>query len=668
MLLALLLAACTRPAEKPVDTHVTPNAPVILISIDTLRADHLPAYGYKGIATPALDGFRRDAILYRNAYAHCPMTLPSHVSMLTGLLPPEHGVRDNAGFRFDGTKHATLPELLKQRGYATGAAVSSFVLRGETGLGPLFEAYDDAIDPPPGAAFREYARDGNVTEQLAEQWLAQHAAKPFFYFFHIYEPHVPYDSGSYDGDIVAADAIVGKLLAFLKAKQLYDGALIVITSDHGEGLGDHGEEQHSILVYREAIHVPLLVKLPKNAQANTTNDASAALADIFPTVLEVTGADAPPRANAVSLLALPPSRAIYAESLYPLYHFGWSELRTVVDERWQFIEAPRPELYDVIADPREKRDVATTERRTVAAMRQQLAKHADAAPPVGDIDPEDAAKLAALGYVGSAKTPAGGPRPNPNTEIAQLEALRRGIDLTARRRYDEAVNVFRTLIAGAPEMVEAWSRMGEALAAAGQLDEAANAYREANARSQVASSELALDLADVYLRQRKAAEAEAIARASLAAAPRRARALLARTALARRDVRTAVQEAQALVVVDPRPSDFVLLAEMQLASGDAGAALATLGQVKSPVYRLEFVRADALARSGNIEGAVAAYRREIEQFPRNIRAYANLAVLQFVSGDRRAYEETLRAMIAANPTAEARELARTTREMLAAGN
>src|SRR4051812_11069454 len=188
LLFIVALASCRRAEQVRFE-----NAPVVLISIDTLRADHLPAYGYRSVETPHLDAFRRDAVLFRNAYSHCPMTLPSHVSMLTGLLPTEHGVRDNAGFHFDGAQYPSLPRLLHDRGYATGAAVSSFVLRGETGLGPLFDAYDDATNARPGAAFRDYQRAGDITETVAEKWIDAHGSVPFFYFFHVYEPHVPYD-------------------------------------------------------------------------------------------------------------------------------------------------------------------------------------------------------------------------------------------------------------------------------------------------------------------------------------------------------------------------------------------------------------------------------------------------------------------------------------------
>src|SRR6266550_3042556 len=271
--LALVAFAVSACRHEPAALEF-PNAPVVLISVDTLRADHLRAYGYSGVATPNIDALRKDGTLFRNAYATVPMTLPSHATMLTGLLPPEHGVRDNVGFRFDAKGHPTIASILRGTGYATGAFISSYILRGGTGLADAFEFYEDSIEARPGARFADYQRPGNVTAALAERWVDQQSRyeKPFFLFFHIYEPHVPYDppepfrsryaSSPYDGEVATADAIVGGLLEHLKKSGVYDRAIILFVSDHGEGLGDHGEKQHSILVYRELIHVPMIIKLP----------------------------------------------------------------------------------------------------------------------------------------------------------------------------------------------------------------------------------------------------------------------------------------------------------------------------------------------------------------------------------------------------------------------
>jgi len=666
----VVFAACRRGEQVRFD-----NAPVVLISIDTLRADHLPAYGYRAVDTPHLDAFRRDAILFRNAYSHCPMTLPSHVSMLTGLLPTEHGVRDNAGFHFDGTQHASLPRLLHDRGYATGAAVSSFVLRGETGLGTLFDSYDDATNARAGAAFRDYQRPGNITEAVAEKWIDAHGSAPFFYFFHIYEPHVPYEppepfrsryASAYDGEIATADAIVGKLLDHLKAKGIYDRAIIILCSDHGEGLNDHGEDQHSILIYREAIHVPLMLKLPASKRANTAIDAPAQLADIFGTVLQLTGIET----KQSSLLALPASRKIYSESLYPRYHFGWSELRSLIDERFHMIESSsRAELYDVQRDPSEHADLAASERRVVSADREELAKFGNAIPQPAAVDPETAANLQALGYLAGARKASSGPLADPNQAIATLAPMRKAIELAAANRTDEAVSLFRSILAQSPGMIEVWTQLADTLAAAGRTEEAIGAYREAIARSQVASPDLILPLGSLYLQAGKLDDAQRAGELTVASNPRRAKTLLAGVALARRDFDTAARYAHD---VADDPAGMLLLADVANARGDYAGALRIADDAQrmaaerelSALYRLDFVRGDALARLGRIDESRAAYQRELAAFPTDLRAYTNLAVLQFIGGDRRGADATLRAMVSANPTPGARALAARTRETL----
>ncbi|MCU1349839.1 MAG: hypothetical protein JWO56_2869, partial [Acidobacteria bacterium] len=676
--LILLLLAC-RPQEPR--APVFPHAPVILISIDTLRSDHLPAYGYGGVATPHLDRLRSDSILYRRAYSHCPMTLPSHLSMLTGLLPPEHGVRDNVGFSFDAAKHETLPGLLRANGYAAGAAVSSYVLRRDTGIGTTFDFYDDALDVHPGARFADYQRSGFATEPIAERWIAGHAASPFFFFLHLYEPHVPYDppepfrssyANRYDGEIATADALVGRLLDRLRALGLYDKALIIVTSDHGEGLGDHGEAQHSILIDREAIQVPLFVKLPGNQWAGRTVEAPAQLIDLFPTVTSLVGITPRQPHRGVSLISLIGSkerwRGIYAESQYARLHFGWSALRSLVDGRLQLIEsAAKNELYDLAADPAERHDVAAERRRDVAAMRDALARYPSADALPANVDPQEAAKLAALGYVGSVRN-----RPesaaDPRARIAIVEELR----LALERPPQEAAPAVRKLAEAHPEMVEVWIQLGDLLASQGRFAEAVEAYRAAMQHSSVLSLEALLGLGEASLQQKDVANATKAAELALATAPRDAHLLLARIALATNDLAAAEQQATAAAGNEPQASDLVLLADIAARRGTFAHALDLLAQAErrasagglAKVYRLESIRADVLARSGKPAEAIAACERELTAFPNDLHAYTNLAVLYFVSGDRASMERTLARMTAANPTSAAEQLAAKTRAAL----
>ena len=674
-LLIVAMIGCAR--EHP---QATP--PIILISVDTLRADRLPAYGYTKIQTPHIDALRRDGILFENAYSHCPMTLPSHVSMLTGLLPTEHEVRNNLGYSFDAARHRTLPQLLKERGYATGAAVSSYVLRADTGIGAAFDFYDDAIPVATAGAASQHQRPGRTTLDVARRWIDGRRDQPFFFLFHIYEPHAPYTPpepyrsqypDAYDGEVAHADAIVGELLAHLRATGIYDRAMIILTSDHGEGLYDHGEDQHGILLYREVLQVPLLVKLPQNARAGETVKAPAALIDLFPTIANAAGAQAPPLPRAVDLLAntAPPSRRIYSETFYPRIHLGWSELRSLIDARHHYIQAPRSELYDVVADPRETRDIASEERRVAAAMRKELEAYPAALQDLQKIDPEDAAKLAALGYLGNASTARDEALPNPKDMLPYLDRIKAGFRLADERKLGEAIDTFRALLRENPRLFDVQDKLGELLAETGQYEEAIAVYRDAMSRSQRFSPEMALSLGDAYLRAGQPAEAARYADLAMKSLPAPAHMLLARTALARRDYATADREARLAIEAGNRqPSAMLVAAEVMRARGDLAGALAALDAAEArakelgvpKLYRLDFLRGDILARMDRPEDAAAAYRREIASFPTHTQAYANLAIVYFVQGNRAEVERTLAAMVEANPHPGARALAARTRK------
>src|SRR5262245_58274446 len=362
------------------------GAPIVLISVDTLRADHLPAYGYREIATPGLDALRKDSVLFENAYSHVPLTLPSHTTIFTGLLPPQNGVRDNLGYAL-GPEPMTLAAWLKTRGYATGGAVSSIVLSHATGVSRGLDFYADGIEPTKAnQTISRVQRGGAETAALLTEWIHAREKAPFFAFLHLFEPHTPYEPPEpyksryllpYDGEIARADEIVGAFLDDLKKQGLYEKALVVFLSDHGEGLNDHGEDEHGVLLNREAIHVPLMVKLPGGRRAGETVSAPVALVDVFPTVVEAVGATAPAGLEGKSLLSSPSAsasaRRVYSETLYPRLHLGWSDLASLIDDRNHYIESPRPELYDIVADPGEKNDLSAGLPPAFRSMRIELA-------------------------------------------------------------------------------------------------------------------------------------------------------------------------------------------------------------------------------------------------------------------------------------------------------
>ncbi|HEX7192896.1 MAG TPA: sulfatase, partial [Thermoanaerobaculia bacterium] len=478
LILALLAFACARH-----ESRTFAHAPVILISIDTLRADHLPAYGYKNVDTPAIDAFRRDAILFENAYSHVPMTLPSHVALLTGLLPPGNGVRNNLGYTLDTRAHPAVSNLLAQGGYATGAAVSAYVLRGPTGLAGGFQTYDDVIPARAGVAVGDLSLPGNQTIAIAQQWISAHRSQPFFYFVHLFEPHTPYEpiepfksrySSAYDGEIATADAYVGAFLEWLRQQKIYDDALIVLLSDHGEGLGDHGEQEHGVLLYRETLHVPLLIKLPHAQNAGASVREPVQLIDVAPTILSAVGSAVPKSMTGASLLgAIPSSRSIYSETFLPRIHLGWSELRSLVNDRFHYIDAPRPELYDVVSDPGEKTSIVDQQRRAFTQLRAAMEPYRTAAAAPSNVDPEEAARLAALGYIGSVrKQNPTGPLPNPVDHIGELERMKDATRLEQSNGVAGALKVYQSLTTTNPRFTDAWLREAAAYEALGDLPKA----------------------------------------------------------------------------------------------------------------------------------------------------------------------------------------------------
>jgi arylsulfatase A-like enzyme/Tfp pilus assembly protein PilF len=508
------VVSCSK--REPAGVATSPGAPVILISIDTLRSDRLPVYGYKGVETPAIDALAADAITFERAYCHTPLTLPSHVSILSGQLPDSHQVRDNLGYRVPGDIDTYLPLALRDQGYATGAAVSSFVLRRDTGIDLGFDFYDDDIAFRESVAGGALSRRGDETLAAALDWLRSVATEPFFLFFHLYEPHTPWEapetfasrfSTPYDAEVAAADAVVGKLIAELERLDVYDQAIVILLSDHGEGLGDHGEQEHGILLYREVLQVPLLLKLPQQQLAGTRVSHDAQLVDIYPTIARLLELSLPAEIPGRTLLELvnadEPERVVYSESFYPRLHLGWSELVSLVQGRFHYIHGPDPELYDLVDDPGETRNILREQRQIYGALRQQLEDYDRELLAPGSVDEETRSQLEALGYLASAPREVDGPLPDPKIQLPTL------VDLDAARQYQDegdyagAEAACRRAVAANPQMLDAWELLGSALEQQGKFEESLDAYRRAidiggpRAEIVLAAARVQLDLGQV---------------------------------------------------------------------------------------------------------------------------------------------------------------------------
>jgi arylsulfatase A-like enzyme/Flp pilus assembly protein TadD len=633
VLLALLVMACHFMACRGRESA---PPPVILISIDTLRSDHLPAYGYRGVATPNIDAFRADAVLFERAYSHSPLTLPSHATILTGALPSEHGVRDNVGFRMKTIER--LPSQLKKRGYTTAAAVSAYVLRAATGISEGFDTYDDEIDRGThDQSLGGVQRPGAKTIGIAQQWIAAQAdTAPFFYFLHLYEPHAPYDApepfrsryaSAYDAEIAQSDALLGGFFAFLRERGLYDRALIVVLSDHGEGLGDHGEDEHGIFLYREALQVPLLVKLPARARAGERVAKPVGLQDVTPMILRAL--DDPRTIGDVK------PRPIYSETWYPRFHFGWSDLHSLIDGEEHFIDAPRDELYDLRTDPAEKQNLVADRRRRVAALRTAIAPLVRVAEAPSNVDPEEAQKLAALGYIGSGTMTRSGPLPDPKDRTGTFRELREAFRLQRDGRDAEALAKFDRILEQDPDMIDAWDVRSKLLFRMGRTAESIASAKEALRRSP-SSTHLAIDLANALLIAGELEDAQRHAELALKTDPSRAHEILARIALMRGDVTRAESEARQAVSA-PGETNAALYtlarieqkksrpAEALRIADDLLARLARTGG--RPLRGLHALRGDALARTGNAPEAERAFRNELRLFPGDPEAYRGLIVL-----------------------------------------
>ena len=666
------------------------DAPVIIISIDTLRADHLPAYGYRAVETPSIDRFASEAILYRHTYSHSPMTLPSHLSMLSGLLPAEHKVRNNIGYRFDASASPYLPCILRDHGYTTGAAVSSYVMRAQSGIDACFDTYEDSIDPRSDMQATEFQRSGDATLALAEPWIRENAHGRFFFLFHIYEPHVPYTppepfrsrfASPYDGEIAAADAVVGRFLTLLRSVEVFDRSIIVLTSDHGEGLGDHGEEQHSILLYREAIEVPLLIKLPRSVRGGTTEHSLARRIGLPPTVLGLLGIEPSPPLPGRSLIAADArdhpqdDRLVFSETMYPRIHLGWNDLSSLVSDRHHYIHGPKPELYDLLEDPAERRDLIDVKPEVAARMVRAIRPLQVPLAPLDDVDPEAAARLEALGYVGRPQSNLSADLPNPRDRIGLLAEIRRGLLLGRNRKYDEGIAVLRDVVQNHPDMTEAWYQLAGMLSAAGRFEESAAAYNEFLIRAPILSGDILVEAGFIELRLGRTDEAEALAQQAMHDTPAKAHELLARVALARGRLAEAEAEARSAVDPDqPLPSSLLVLAEVIQRRGNLQQALETLDRAErrarqlggEPVYSLEHLRGDTLARMNRPEEAIRSFRREIELFPHNTQSYAALAVIHLIRREPAEVDRVLEEMVRANPHRHAYLLAAQTLEAVGA--
>ncbi len=488
LLAAAALAGCA-PSEPP------PN--ILLVTLDTTRADHLGCYGYDKAETPALDALAAAGVRFERAYSQAPLTLASHASLLTGTYPATTGLRINADATLSTGVH-TLAEQLKPAGYRTGAFVSSFVLDATFGLDRGFDTYDDGMWRGRVSRHFELERPANLVTDAALKWLAEPSAKPFFAWVHLFSAHAPYappepfrtrHANPYDGEIAFADSQLKRLVDWIESKKLRERTIVIVAADHGESFLDHGEPEHGLFVYDTTVHVPLVVSWSGRLPASVAS-GDVQLLDIYPTILELIGRPADAQASGASFAAALrgealPERIVYGEGTYSERGYGWAPLRYVVRGPLKFIEAPKPELYDHDADPGELDNRVDRQPEDVAALRAKLleieARIRPAEPGSTSLDPEVAEKLRSLGYVGmsggkTSNVPVAATPRDPKDMLDVYRGHGEAFGLLGSRQYEAAAKLLESLIAKSPESLVLHEDLGMAYMSLNRLDEALRAF------------------------------------------------------------------------------------------------------------------------------------------------------------------------------------------------
>jgi len=462
---------------------------VVVITLDTTRADYIGAYGSKDVETPAIDRLGHDGVLFEQVSTAAPLTLPAHASIFTGRFPPEHGVRDNGGF-FLAPEQTTLAEILKGRGFATGGFIAAYVLDHKWGISQGFDTYFDDFDlsKSRGLSLGEIQRPANEVVDKALPWLEGVKDSRFFAWLHFYDPHTPYDPPEpyktkyaghpYRGEIAFVDSQVARVVEFLESRGLLDRTVIAVVGDHGESLGDHGEQGHGFFIYEPTARVPFVIRAPFALTRSRRVADPVRVVDLVPTVLDLLALPAATSISGKSLVPLMTGASAelglesYSEAMYSLHHYGWSDLRAMRSGRFKVIDAPRPELYDLDTDPGERTDIYQ-QRRTVgdqmvARLRamEQAFEQAPTAQPASDVDPEVRARLAALGYIGTFVASANSPRTaraDPKDKIPLFNLLGEARDLApGKDSFSKVTPLLRKVLAADPEVIDAWFSLGNA--------------------------------------------------------------------------------------------------------------------------------------------------------------------------------------------------------------
>jgi arylsulfatase A-like enzyme/Flp pilus assembly protein TadD len=646
---------------------------VILISVDTLRADRVGCYGFDRIETPTMDLFAERGVKFDNCYAPTPLTLPSHTTLLTGTQPIFHGVRDNGGFLVP-PELTTMAELFKARGYDTAAFVAAYVLDSKWGLDRGFDYYFDQFDlsryEKISLAMVQRPADEVLDEALT--WIDKKKNERFFAWIHLYDPHTPYEPPPpfntkyphhpYLGEIAFTDSQLARLWTFLEGRDLLDDLLLVFVADHGESLGEHEETTHGFFVYQGAIHVPLIFVTPFPELHGVSTSQVSGLADILPTVCEMTGLPVPPEVQGRSLVPrfFRPGKTerafAYSETFYPRFHYGWSELKSIQDDRFKLILAPVPELYDIVNDPKEQKNLVYLEKKTYETFTAHAERFIEEAGQgalevdLQKIDEETREKLAALGYVGAFVDPAksrGKRLGNPRDKIGIFNDLSRAREIGMSGRAGEAVRIIESIIAEDPDVTQAHFTLGNIHFKEHEFEKAIAAFKTA-LDLKPDDTFAAINIANSYLSLGRFDDVETFVLDYIAKGFEDAQLyhLLGNMNYIRKNYDKAELYFEKSVARNKdSASSHSSLGAIALIREDLARAethLQTAVALNPKLSEVNFNMAQLHEKRGDVRAAEASYILEIEYSPRHFKALFNLARIYRTSGRQAEEFELLR--------------------------
>jgi arylsulfatase A-like enzyme/Tfp pilus assembly protein PilF len=628
---AFSLAGC-RAGHRPEAARPGDRRPIILVTVDTLRADRLGAYGSPKGLTPALDRFAQNATRFAAAVTQAPLTLPAHATILTGLHPARHGIRTNDGFRLPANV-PTLAEALHSRGYATAAFIGGAPLAASFGLARGFDRYDDDFLRAPAAV----ERPADEVIRAGVAWIDQHRSSSFFVWLHLFDPHSPYTppapfaaahAGSpYDGEVAYADAAIGRLFEHLQGANLFSSAAVIVVADHGESLGEHGERTHGTFLYDATVRVPLLVKLP-GATVSAVVTAPVETADLAPTIASIAdaalgavdGRDLMPLLDPRDRTAGDPDRPAYAESYYQNILLGWSPLRAARTARWKYVDAPHPELYDLEEDPGELRNRVNDRAGLAAGLQRALPDAGGGAAPGRSGGGEAAERLRSLGYTsGSTMATPATRAVDPKDRVQVWSEIETGIDRITRDPTG-AQQAFARALRLDPGNGLAMKYLADISFAAGRLADAREGYTRAIA-ARFRHPDAFVNLAAIAEREGRLDEARAALKQALqlteadADAWNRLGLLEAR----RGDVDAARQAFKSAVTAEPgRAEPYYNLALIERRAGDEAAAQAHLKDAiarKAAYPEAQYELGTGYLRAGQTQPALDAYHAALAARP-----------------------------------------------------